>query len=200
MAAIANPLIPRQYNIEVGPWDATGAPARLVALSDLGTNNTYMKCRLIGPPTNMYAGLLFTTDVFRSTSTETLPNENNLFLINLEEFRVRFLPVTEVPQNNCQPLSTYGQYPLHETGSISWLKWNRIFQLENAAGDTVMIRAVQNPVIAEAPGTPPPQHRHHGDPTKRITPIHKDVHNLMLQLKNQHEDMHNLLSRLKHAD
>jgi len=132
----------------------------------------------------MYAGLLFAKDVFCSTQTETLPNEKNLFLINLEGLRIRILADDEVPQGNLPPLSVSGLYQLHDAGSISWLKWKRIFQLENAAGDTVMIRAVQNPVLAEAPGTPPPQHRHDVDDTKRITPLDEDMHNLLARLKH----------------
>lgn len=72
MAAAPAPVIPRQYDIEIGPWDATGRPARTVRMSDIQTNSSYTRRELMpGVTPGIPVGLMFSTGLFFTNQFES---------------------------------------------------------------------------------------------------------------------------------
>ena len=83
------PVIPRQYDIEVGPWDVNGNPTRRVALDNLHTNCSYFKCTLV--PDALHVGLMFSTGDFLTGKLETPPKCKSLWMIALTPIRIKEL-------------------------------------------------------------------------------------------------------------
>ncbi len=167
------PLIPRQYDIEVGPWDDNGNPTRLVAVDNLHTNCSYFKCALV--PNALNVGLMFSTGDFLTGNLETHANCKSLWMIALTPIRIK-----EVFEHVNTLYHLDGNVPVFSTGALFYIKWNHkyIIQSENGAG--ILLRIVQhNP---EPDDGIVPVSYHEGNPTKTLT---------------NHIDMKSLLSRLQ---
>jgi hypothetical protein len=174
MSASPTPtVIPRQYDIEVGPWDVNGNPTRRVALSDLYTNCSYFKCTLV--PDALHVGLMFSTGDFLLGKLETPPNSKSLWMIALTPTHM-----TET-FDHVNTLHHLDQtYPVYSTGSIFYIKWNHKYIIQSENGTGILLRIVQhNP---EPIDDTMPISYHNGNPTKTLT---------------NHIDMKSLLSRLQ---
>jgi hypothetical protein len=168
-----HPIIPRQYDIEVGPWDDNGNPTRRVALDNLYTNCNYFNCALIQDA--LHVGIIFSTGDFLTGTFETPPNCKSLWMIAQTPTRIM-----EAPQD-CNTLYHLDEkLHVYNAGSIFNLTWNHKYIIQSENGTGILLRAVQhNP---EPDDGIPPISRHAGNPTKTLT---------------HHIDMKSLLSRLQ---
>jgi hypothetical protein len=171
--------IPRQYDIEVGPWGAPGTPTAgfptgRIGMTDLETNLSYLICDLSN---TIFVGLMFSTRAFLTQSLETPENSKSLWLINLSRIRIRNVNVLNPPIAN-PPLMQAQPHILHEAGAIFFMDWNRFYMLQDENNRAIVIRIV--PRFPEPPDDIPPIRYHKGDPSVSL-----------------HADMGNLLSRLQ---
>ena len=167
------PVIPRQYDIEVGPWDDNGNPTRRVPLSDLYTNCSYFKCALI--PDALHVGLMFSTGDFLTGKLETPPNCKSLWMIALTPIRIK-----EVYDHVNTLYHLNENVTVFSVGSLFYIKWNHKYIIQSENGTGILLRIVQhNP---EPDDGIVPISRHGGNPTKTFT---------------NHIDMKSLLSRLQ---
>lgn len=78
----AIPVIPRQYDIEVGPWQANGIPNRRIHLNNVQTNSNYDRCELMRAAGAMPVGLLYSRDGFLRHDMETPEDVQSLWFLN----------------------------------------------------------------------------------------------------------------------
>ena len=150
--------IPRQYDIEVGPWDADGNPTRRVTLTNFQTNSSYVRSRLMP---SIPIGLMFSRGGFFTPTLETHEDCKSVWLITLVPIRVMLLHQRNVYPDNVPQLPEDEDHHLNRIGSYFWMRWNRVFVLQNADNEGIMVRVVEHG--AGPPEDVPPIHYHHGD-------------------------------------
>jgi hypothetical protein len=127
--------IEAQYRIEFGPWDVHGTPADVQDMDPLHSNLSYFATRLID---GIKIGFMFSTGNFLTPSMQSAPNQKTLFATNLSQIRVRDTGVESMEE--MPPVMT--AEPLHATGAVFFLKWNRVYHIQNAQNDSILIRVV----------------------------------------------------------
>jgi hypothetical protein len=119
------PVIPRQYDIEVGPWDDNGNPTRHIHFTNLQTNCTYVYRNL--SPT-IPIGLMFCRGGFMRYNLETPENMKSVWMINLTSVRIVCLATHLNPPFIAPRIDPRENT---RTGSIVWLKFNTIYILQH---------------------------------------------------------------------
>ncbi len=169
MAAAPAPVIPKQFDIEIGPWTPAGDPTQVVPLLPIHTNSNHVRCQLTP---GIDVGIMFSRGGFLTSRFETPEDERTVWLINLVPVKKEcFMHVPNVTQLQGGEL--------HDTGSLFWMRWNHFFIFQNEANQAVTIRVVDRQ--PQSPGSRSPIHYHGGNPILRLT-SHADVPNLLSRL------------------
>ena len=171
MAAAPAPVMPHQFDIEIGPWDSTtGLPTRYVNMTPIRSNSTYTRCSLMR---GMSVGVMYSPGGFFTQHIETPTDERSVWFINLQPIKIQLCAGVPTVANIASGV-------LNPPGNLWWMRWNHIYILQTADNRAVMLRVVdRNP---QAVGTPPPMNYHNGDPILDLNPA---------------THMPNLLSRLQ---
>jgi hypothetical protein len=167
------PVIPRQYDVEVGPWDDNGNPTRHIRLTNLQTNCSYIKCILV--PDALIVGFMFSTGGFLTGTFETPENIKSLWMVALVTIR---MIETHIDWNIPSHLNE--DAPVFSNGSIFCLKWDHKYILQSENGTGILLLIVQHNPDPVDDTVPISYHR--GHPTKTLT-NHIDIKPLLSRLE-----------------